>query len=142
VKTNQAGIDLIKKFEGCRLESYICPAGKWTIGYGTTKGITSGMKISEAIAETFLKEDLEKFELQLNSLRLHLTDNQFSALVCFVYNVGFGNFSNSTLKKKVQTNHNDPAIRNEFLRWNKAGGKVLPGLVTRRTAEAELYFTP
>ena len=142
MKTNQAAIDIIKHYEGCKLEAYICPAGKLTIGYGTTKGVTAGMKISEAIAEKFLKEDLEKFELQLNSLRLHLTDNQFSALVSFIYNVGFGNFSNSTLRKKVQTNHNDSAIRNEFLRWNKAAGKVLPGLTLRRQSESDLYFTP
>ena len=142
MKTNQAGVDLIKHFEGCRLEAYVCPAGKLTIGYGTTRGVTSGMKITEAIAEKFLKEDLEKFGLQLNTLRLHLTDNQFSALVSFIYNVGFGNFSNSTLRKKVQTNHNDPVIRNEFLRWNKGGGKVLPGLIARRQAESDLYFTP
>ena len=141
MKTNQAGIDLIKSFEGCKLEAYLCPAGIPTIGYGTTRGVKLGMKITEALAEKFLREDIVEFENQLDSLGLHLNSNQYAACISFIYNLGFGNFRSSTLRAKIANDPDDPAIADQFLRWTKAGGKVLDGLVRRREAEAKLYFT-
>lgn len=142
MRTNQAGINLIRKFEGCRLEAYTCPAGRLTIGYGHTQGVYAGMHITPKIADEFLKSDLAEFENQLNGLHLHLTENQFSALISFIYNLGFGNFLNSTLKAKICNRSDDPLIRDEFARWVKSAGKTLPGLIERRKAEADLYFTP
>lgn len=142
MKTNQAGIDLIKQFEGCKLQSYLCPAGVPTIGYGSTNGVTMGMTITEEEAESLLRVDLEKFEKQLNSLNLKINENQFSALVSFIYNLGFGSFLTSTLRRRIMTNPNEPSIRDEFNKWVRGGGKVLPGLVKRRAAESELYFKP
>lgn len=142
MRTNQAGIDLIKQFEGCVLQAYLCPAGKLTIGYGHTLGVSAGMKITQKIAEELLIVDLKEREDQLNSLRLPLNEDQFSALISFIYNLGFGRFLNSTLKAKVSNNPNDPAIREEFMKWVKAGDETLPGLIIRRSSEANLYFTP
>ena len=142
MKTNQAGIDLIKRFEGCKLEAYRCPAGVLTIGYGTTRGVYEGMKITQSIAEKMLTDDLEAIETRLSNLNLKVNENQFSALVSFIYNLGFGNFLNSTLFGKVKNNAKDLSIKFEFERWVKAGGKVLPGLVKRRAAEWELFNSP
>jgi len=139
MKTNQAGIDLIKRFEGCKLEAYRCPAGVLTIGYGTTRGVYEGMKITESIAEKMLTDDLEAIETRLSSFNLKVNENQFSALVSFIYNLGFGNFLNSTLFGKIKNNPKDISIKLEFERWVKAGGKILPGLVKRRAAEWGLF---
>jgi lysozyme len=142
MKTNQAGINLIKQMEGCRLQAYVCPAGKLTIGYGHTLGVYQGMRITEHIADELLRQDLAEFENQLNSLHLPITENQFAALISFIYNLGFGRFLSSTLKAKVSNDPMDPSIRHEFLKWTKAGGKELQGLLIRRNLEANLYFTP
>ena len=142
MKTNQKGLDVIKSFEGLYLRAYLCPAKVWTIGYGTTTNVKAGMTISREQAEAFLKDDLAKFERSvLRLVKQPLTDNQFSALVSFCYNVGAGNLEKSTLLKKVNINPKDKLIYNEFLKWNKAKGKVLSGLTRRRKAEADLYFT-
>jgi len=147
MKISQKGIDLIKSFEGLSLKSYLCPAKVWTIGYGTTKGVTEGMRITLQQAENFLREDLEFFEQGISKLvKRKLTQCQFDALVAFVYNIGlgkkdYGGFYESTLRKKVNINPNDPSIAIEFSKWIHAGGKVLEGLKKRRLAESELYFT-
>jgi lysozyme len=143
---NKAGADLIKSFEGCKLKAYQCSAKKWTIGYGNTF-FEDGtpVKIGDAITQ----DKAEKmFELIANEFAgkvaklvpSHITANQFGALVSFAYNCGVVNLQKSTLLKKVNVNPNDPSIRAEFLKWNKAGGKVLAGLTRRREAEANLYF--
>lgn len=132
---------MIAGHEGLRLEAYLCPAGVWTIGYGHTKGAKPGMTITRQRAEALLKEDLLTAENTVNRLYLKLNQNQFDALVSFVFNVGSGNFLRSTLLKKIQANANDPAIAAEFNKWNRGGGRVLPGLVKRRQQEAELYFS-
>lgn len=134
------GLNLIKSFEGCSFVAYKCPANIWTIGFGHTKGVKEGMRISESQAEAFLQEDLADAEKAVNSQSLKINQNQYDALVSFTFNVGVGNFGKSTLLKKVKANADDPAIRNEFARWNKGGGKVLPGLTRRRKEEADLYF--
>ena len=141
MKTSPKGIALIKEFEGLRLKAYQCPGGVWTIGYGHTAGVKSGMVITEAQAEEYLKADLIAFERYLNGLGLALNQNQFDALVSFIYNVGTGNFSNSTLLRKVRANPQDNSIMDEFLRWVYSKGRVLPGLQRRRLAEMKLYFS-
>jgi lysozyme len=147
MKVNKATIDLIKNFEGLRLEAYLCSALVPTIGYGSTfyeNGIKVklGQKITKQRAEELLDFMVLQFANQVRPLiKVPLSENRFGALVSFAYNVGIGALSKSTLLKKVNTNPNDPSIKMEFLRWNKAGGKILAGLTKRREAEAKLYFT-
>ena len=141
MKTSPKGIALIKEFEGLRLKAYKCPGGVWTIGYGHTDGVRPGMVISERQAEDFLKAELIAFEKYLNDLRLAINQNQFDALISFIYNVGTGNFSSSTMLRKVKANPLDNSIMEEFLRWVYSKGRVLPGLQRRRLAEMKLYFS-
>ena len=141
MKTSPKGIALIKEFEGLRLKAYKCPGGVWTIGYGHTAGVKHGRVISEAQAEEYLKADLIEFEKYLNGLGLAINQNQFDALISFIYNVGTGNFSSSTLLRKVRANPQDNSIMDEFLRWVYSKGRVLPGLQRRRLAEMKLYFS-
>ena len=141
MNTSPKGISLIKEFEGLRLKAYKCPGGVWTIGYGHTAGVKPGIVITKTQAEEYLKADLIAFEMYLNGLGLALNQNQFDALVSFIYNVGTGNFSNSTLLRKVRANPQDNSIMDEFLRWVYSKGRVLPGLQRRRLAEMKLYFS-
>ena len=147
-KTSKKGIDLIKKHEGFKSKPYLCPANVPTIGFGATfypdgrKVKLSDEPISEVIAEVILKKHLEKFEQYVDSYCTDkLNQNQFDALVSFCYNLGPANLKSSTLLKKVNANPNDPTIKDEFMKWVKAGGRTLRGLVTRRTEEASLYFS-
>lgn len=144
MQVSQAAIDLIKEFEGCYLEQYICPAGVSTIGIGTTridgKPVPEGLVITETQAEQYLAEDLSLFESAVERLvTVPLTQSQFDALVSFTYNVGQGNLQNSTLLRKLNSS-DYPGAANEFPRWNRGGGKVLPGLTRRREAERELFL--
>ena len=147
MKTNQKGIDLMHEFESCRLEAYLCPVKIWTIGWGNTfyadgTPVKSGDKVSQEQANRLFEVILAKFESQVyKSVKPMLNSNQFSALVCFAYNVGTGNLLKSTLLKKVNANPLDPTIRDEFMKWNKGGGVVLNGLTRRRKSEADLYFS-
>ena len=143
MEINEKGLNLIKSFEGLKLEAYLCPARVWTIGYGHTKGVKKGMKITKERADELLMEDLQEFQNGVEKLisPIKLTDNQFSALVSFAFNLGLTNLKNSTLLKKVSKNPNDETIRNEFMKWIYAGGKPLEGLKRRRKDEADLYFT-
>lgn len=138
--TSKTGLALIAAHEGLKLKAYLCPAGVPTIGYGHTKGVRMGDTITPDQADEFLREDLADAEKAVNAQGLKINQNQYDALVSFTFNVGVGNFGKSTLLKKVKANADDPAIRNEFARWNKGGGKVLPGLTRRRKEEADLYF--
>ena len=139
METSKTGLDLIKHFEGCELYAYKCPAGVWTIGYGHTKGVEPGMQITEQDAEDMLKEELIEYESYINDLvTVGLNQNQFAAMVSWVYNLGAGNLKASTLLKVL--NAGDYAgVPEQMLRWNKAGGKVLEGLTRRRQAEADLF---
>jgi len=143
---NKAGADLIKSFEGCKLKAYQCSAKKWTIGYGNTffedgTPVVAGNAISQQKAEQLFEIIANDFSAKVAKLvPSHITPNQFASLVSFAYNCGVVNLQKSTLLKKVNANHNDPSIRAEFMKWNKAGGKVLAGLTRRREAEANLYF--
>jgi len=148
----QEAIDLIKKYEGFRSKPYLCPAGIPTIGYGTTRypgGAEVTLKdppISPAQALDYLISYLKTFSLQLPWLiSVPLTDNQFSALLDFVYNLGYGAFSRSNLRAMINANPQNPKIALEFKKWDKTtidGKKVsLDGLAKRRNEEAKLYFT-
>lgn len=136
---SEAGIQLIKKFEGCSLKAYKCPAGIWTIGYGHTLKVNEGQTITKKQAEDLLKQDLRSFELTVNNLvNVPLNQNQFDALVSFCYNLGAGNLKSSTLLKLL--NKEDYiAAAEQFDRWVYAGGKKLSGLVKRRAAEKKLF---
>ena len=139
MKISQEGIDLIKHFEGCELESYRCSANVLTIGYGTTKNVVEGMKISQHQAEELLAKDLEEFEEYVEDLiDVPLEQNQFDALVAWTYNLGPTNLKTSTLRKVLNKGAYDD-VAEQIKRWNKANGKVLKGLVRRRNAEAELF---
>jgi len=146
MKLNKEGADLIKSFEGCKLKAYQCSAMKWTIGYGNTffedgTPVVAGNAIYQEKAEQLFELISNDFSAKVVKLvPSHITPNQFGALVSFAYNYSIANLQKSTLLKKVIANHNDPSIKAEFLKWNKAGGKVLAGLTRRREAESNLYF--
>lgn len=134
MKTSQRGIDLIKRFEGCRLDAYTCPAGKLTIGYGHTgSDVTTGMKISQAQAEAYLIADLKRFEKAVEKTGLDLTQNEFDALVSFAYNCGEGSM------RKLVKNRTLVEIAAKIPSYNKAGGKVVNGLTRRRKEEQALF---
>ena len=141
MRTSQRGINLIKQHEGLRLEAYRCPAGIYTIGYGHTAGVRRGDVIDERRAEQLLADDLKKFEAVVNRECPGINQNQFDALVSFTFNLGETNLRKSTLLKCVKANPDGQNIYTEFLRWNKSKGEVLPGLIRRRKAEADLYFS-
>lgn len=136
--TSETGLNLIKSFEGVRLTAYRCPAGKWTIGYGHTKGVKKGMYISEEVATHFLIEDVQRVEPTINSYDAiyHWTQNEFDALASFAFNCGIGN-----LKKLLKYGQRIKSqIADAILLYNKANGRVLRGLVRRRKAERELFL--
>lgn len=149
----KAGIEAlksIKKFEGCRLTAYADPATggePWTIGWGNTfyqdgSKVKRGDKITQPDADALLQMTVDRFATKVDGLiHIAVTQNQFDSLISFSYNVGVANLSDSTLLKKVNKNPHDTSIRDEFMRWTKANGKVFPGLVKRRKQEADLYFT-
>ena len=145
---NNKGYLLITNHEGLRLKPYLCPAKIPTIGYGNTyytdgKRVTLlDKEITKQQAFDMFKEVANRFAKRVDILvTSNINQNQFNALVSFAYNVGTGNFASSTLLKKVNRNPNDLSIKDEFLRWNKSGGKVINGLTNRRNEEANIYFS-
>lgn len=148
MKLNDKGYELIKRFEGFSDRPYNCPANVPTIGYGNTyypngvKVKLTDKKITKEYANEMLQFVADEFaEDVLKVIKSKITVNQLNALTSFAYNVGVGNFNKSTLLKLVNINPNYANIAKEFLKWNKAGGKVLNGLTNRRIAESALYFT-
>lgn len=144
--TSAAGLALIKRYEGLKLKAYLCPASVVTIGYGSTR-YPDGRRVlltdkltNEAEATQLLLSTLNQYETVVNKNLPNIKQCQFDALVSLCYNIGGASFAKSTLVRKAKVNANDPSILDEFMRWNKAGGKVLAGLTTRRTEEAKLYF--
>lgn len=143
--TSSEGLNLIKGFEGKRLTSYDDGVGVWTIGYGTIKypngvRVKKGDTCTERQAETYLKNDLNRFEVAINKLvKVPLSQNQFDALASFTYNLGETNLANSTLLKKLNKGDYQGAA-DQFLAWKKAGGKVMKGLIRRREAERALFL--
>ena len=134
--------ELIKSFEGLELEAYLCPADIWTIGYGHTGNVKEGDSITKSEAESLLDKDLQTFRNGVKRLvKVPLNENQFGALVSFAYNLGLGSLQSSTLLKMLNAGDYTGAA-DQFLRWNKSGGKVLTGLVRRREAERAVFLTP
>ena len=137
-RIGQAGLALIKQYEGCRLAAYRCAAGVWTIGYGHTAGIHSGMTITQAQADAYLRQDIAKFEGYVNNpayvpITANLNQNQFDALVSFAFNLGAGNL------RKLCKGRTAAQIARAMPSYNKAAGKVLAGLTRRRKAEQALF---
>ena len=147
-KISNLGLELIKKYEGFKAKAYLCPANVPTIGYGSTY-YENGTKvkltdplITKERATELLEALLVSYERSVDSYCVDtINQNQFDALCSFAYNCGVGNLKSSTLLKKVNKNPNDPIIKDEFIKWNKGGGKVLTGLTKRRIEEAQLYFS-
>lgn len=150
MKTNQAGVDLIKKWEGFRGKAYLCPARVWTIGYGHTSAagkpqVKSGMRVTRAEAETILKRDLGKYERAVRKgigpdAAGRATANQFAAMVSLCYNIGGEAFKRSSVARHFRNGDADRAAAS-FRMWSKGGGKVLRGLVNRRAEETRLFKT-
>ena len=147
MRLNNSGYLLICEFEGLSLKPYLCPANIPTIGYGNTfysdgsKVTMSDKPISKYIAFEMFKVIADDFAKKVSKLITYpLNQNQFNAVVSFAYNVGINSFKSSTLVKKINLNAFDPTIKDEFLKWNKAKGKVLNGLTKRRELESEIYF--
>jgi lysozyme len=142
MKTNEAGIEIIKHFESLRLEAYLDGGDKGipTIGYGSTRGVRLGDVITEAQAEELFKKDLSYEEYWVKKLiTRELNENQFSALASFTFNVGSGNLQASTLRTRLNRDGVEDLI-GEFMRWHFHNGKKSRGLLRRRIAEAELFY--
>jgi lysozyme len=142
VRISDDGVALVKEFEGCELKAYKCPAGIWTIGYGSTgTHVHEGQEIDEITAEAYLRKDLEVAERCVTACaNVALTQGQFDAMTSLVFNIGCGAFRKSTLLRKLNEG-DDLGASEEFLRWNKAGGKELAGLTRRRQAEKEMFLS-
>lgn len=146
MRLTQDGIKLLHEFEGLKLNAYLCPAKIWTIGYGNTfyedgSKVRPGDVITLERAESLFFKVVNDFAKGVReSILQPIEDYKFSALVCLAYNIGINAFRKSTLLKLVNENPNNPEIEDQFLRWNRAGGKVMNGLTRRRIAEAKLYF--
>lgn len=146
MRASENGINLIKKFEGCRLTAYQDSVGVWTIGYGWTqpvdgKPVGNGMTITQQKADDLLKQGVIQYEAGVHGLvTVQLNQNQYDALVDFAYNLGVNALKGSTLLKKLNTGDYAGAA-NEFTKWNKAGGKELAGLTRRREAEKSLFLS-
>lgn len=155
ITINDNCINLIKSFEGLRLNPYHGAADRpdvFTIGYGTIKYppdylrgkhvALSDPKITEEMALHFLKWEVSKLANSIDILLIdNLTPNQYGAIISFGYNLGYGSVKDSTLRKKINIKPNDPTIRNEFMKWVHSNGKIVEGLKRRRKAEADLYFS-
>jgi GH24 family phage-related lysozyme (muramidase) len=148
MSVNKATLDLIKRFEGCKLTAYQDIVGVWTIGYGTTAmaglGITpaKGMTITQDRAEDLLRQGVDKFASTVDAMiTTKVNQNERGACVCLAYNIGPNAFAKSTVLRELNVGHKDNAAA-AFRMWNKAGGEVIKGLVNRREAEINLFLTP
>ncbi len=136
---SEEGIALIKKYEGCELEAYLCPAGRWTIGFGRIKDVAEGDTCTQEQAESWLLEELVEYEDYVKNLvKVNLDQSQFDALVCWTYNLGPTNLKESTMLKLLNAGDYH-TVPNQMRRWNKSNGEVLEGLVRRREAEGLLF---
>lgn len=146
MQTNKSGLDLIKEFEGFRSHAYKCPAGVWTIGYGSTRYPDGAVVepddvVTQDEAHDLLVDTVIQYQRVIDrSVTVSLSQNEYDALISFVYNVGTGAFVSSTLLKLLNDGASKLMVARQFDRWNKGGGKVLPGLVKRRAAERALFL--
>lgn len=145
MRTSKKGIDLIKKYEGCDLKAYKCPAGVYTIGYGHTGNVIPNAAITQEKADELLINDLVHFETLVNGLKLPINQNQFDAIISFCFNIGFGAFKKSSLLVAIKERNNSMVAHN-FSLWRNAtiNGKITPlaGLIARRKSEADLFLSP
>lgn len=141
MKISEYAEQVLKEHEGLCLKAYQCPGGVLTIGYGHTRNVYPGQVITKEIAQKYLVEDVEDVErlLDSESYANTLSQSQYDALVSFIFNLGWGKFRSSTLRRKLLVNTEDATIPDEFRRWVYGGGKVQPGLVKRREWEAQMY---
>lgn len=140
MKTSERGLALIRQFEGLRLSAYQDSVGVWTIGYGTTRGVKPGQVITKSEADALLRADVQRFEVEVSRLvNVPVSQNQWDALISFTYNLGAANLESSTLLRLLNAGDYAGAAE-QFPRWNKAGGKALKGLVSRRAAERALFL--
>lgn len=140
MKASNIGKNIIKEFEGLSLDAYKCPAGVPTIGWGHTKGVKMGQHITVQQAEDMLVEDIAPIERLLNGLKINFRQEQFDALVSWIFNLGGGNFKGSTMYKRILENAKDEEITDQLIRWDKASGRPLLSLMKRRVAEANLFI--
>lgn len=138
--TSNQGKNLIKEAEGLRLEAYLCPAKVPTIGWGHTKGVKLGQHITVQQAEDMLVEDIAPIERLLNGLKINFRQEQFDALVSWIFNLGEGKFKGSTMYKRIIANAKDEEITDQLVKWINAADRPLPGLMKRRVAEANLFL--
>jgi lysozyme len=143
MQISELALEKIKAFEGCRLTAYQDAAGVWTIGYGHTKDVKPGDKISQYWADECLKKDIEAVEAQIEKLDLTLSQPQLDALVSFVFNIGIGKFKESTLLKWIREGRSENDIKKQWRQWVYAGNppRPLPGLIKRREWESIRYFS-
>lgn len=134
------GLNIIKQFEGCKLFAYRDSVGKPTIGYGHTNGVKMGQSITQQQADKYLKEDANVAEKTLNSLGVNFRQEQFDALCSWIFNLGKGNFINSTMCKLIMNRAGDEEITDQLVKWKNAGGVPLVGLMRRRCAEANMFL--
>lgn len=140
MKTSDKGLALIRTFEGCVLRAYKCPAGVWTIGIGHTAGVMPGDRITEQEALRLLDQDVHPIEQRLNETFPWLSQNQFDALVSFIFNLGWTTFRNSTLYRRIKAKAGDRLVCEQLFRWHFANKMPLLGLMKRRVAEANLWM--
>lgn len=140
MKTSNQGKNLIKEAEGLRLEAYLCPAKKPTIGWGHTKGVKLGQHITVQQAEDMLVEDIAPIERLLNGLKINFRQEQFDALVSWIFNFGEGKFKGSTMYKRIIGNAKNEEITDQLVKWIYSDGRPLPGLIKRRVAEANIFI--
>tara|TARA_B110000046_G_scaffold37925_1_gene41455 strand:+ start:2527 stop:2970 length:444 start_codon:yes stop_codon:yes gene_type:complete len=139
MKISEEGISLIKKFEGCKLEAYLDAVDVPTIAYGRTKDVKIGDICTQQQAEDWLEEELVEYEGYVNeAVKVELTQPQFDSLVSWTYNLGPSNLNRSSMLRVLNASDYDN-VPEQIMRWNKAGGRVLAGLVRRREAEAEMF---
>lgn len=143
METSEHGIGLIKQFEGCKLTAYkpVPTERYWTIGYGHYGAdVKQGQTITQAQAEALLVKDIKPIEQLLNKMNVNFRQSQFDALVSWIFNLGAGNFANSTMKKYIMQRRKDEDITDQLVKWVSCWGKPLLGLKKRRVAEANLWL--
>ena len=143
MQISELAFEKIKAFEGCRLTAYQDAAGVWTIGYGHTKGVKPGDKISQYWADDCLRKDIEEVEAQIDALGLPLSQPQLDALVSLVMNIGIGNLKRSTLLRYIREGRSENDIKRQWRQWVYAGNppRTMPGLIKRREWESIRYFS-
>lgn len=140
MKVSEQGLELIKKFEEFRPEAYQCAAGKWTVGYGTTAGVTAKTTVTQAQATELLEAYLREQDISLAKLGLNLKQNEYDAVASLCYNIGMPAFTRSVLCKRIKGQAPRTEIEAAWRSFRKGGGKILQGLVNRRAAELAVYF--